>query len=598
MHSVTTHILIDRLKSLPRHGMGNKIEESRKPIANELETMLKQLPSLNNLLNEYSTIIDTVSDGNSNLSMGLGKVIGIQESYATKINALVKNMTFLEERNSALNKSYGMTSISAAKFGKELRTLAVISKIGGEKLMQYAADLKSMTSGFLAAGNASTGFRKNLLQAQTYMQNNLQVSAAAAEGYEYYASTIADSGAEALTVQKELADVLSAKTGIDSEQLQKELIEGIGKAGADLQLQYSRIPGTLELAVLKANALGTSIEGLNSAGQNMLNIEQSIGQELEYQLLSGKRLLTQDGKSLTNAYRQATIQGDANKQAELMDQFLKDQGPILEKNLFARKKAAELMGTDEATIARMLQKQKIMSELGVESLMKLNQNEIGAVVDKLKKDGVDKNKIDELINATTGPKTTADIANDYLKSINSKIINASGVNVGAASATAMAGTKAFEPMMTQFSSKEMMASFGAISNFGETFKALTEPLNDLVAKIPLLGTTISKTITALTNKLPTLQTGTTGTVNPVDVRDSLIIPDRGPILRPAPNDVIAAFRPGDVVDKTLKGGGAGIDYNKMAMAIAAAMQNVKVEATIKTDNLFGATKQNTMGKSF
>jgi hypothetical protein len=575
----------------------NKIEESRKPIANELETMLKQLPSLNNLLNEYSTIIDTVSDSNSNLSMGLGKVIGIQESYATKINALVKNMTFLEERNSALNKSYGLNSISAAKFGKELRTLAVNGAVSGQKMMQYASDLKSLTSGFLSAGKEISGFGKKLLQAQQYMQNNLGVSAAAAEGYEYYASTIADSGAEALTVQKELADVLSAKTGIKSEQIQKELIEGIGKAGADLQLQYSRIPGTLELAVLKANALGTSIEGLNSTGQNLLNIEQSIGQEMEYQLLSGKRLLTQDGKSLTNAYRQATIQGDANKQAELMDQFLKDQGPILEKNMFARKKAAELMGTDEVTLARMLQKQKLMSELGVESLMKLNQNDIGAVVSKLRKDGVDENKIQSLIKSTDN-RTTAEVANDYLKSINSKIINASGVDVGAASATAMAGTKAFEPMMTQFSSKEMMASFGAISNFGETFKALTEPLNELVAKIPLLGTTISKTITALTNKLPTLQTGTTGTVPPVNVGDALIIPDRGPILRPAPNDVIAAFRPGDVVDKTLKGGGAGIDYNKMAMAIAAAMQNVKVEATIKTDNLFGATKQNTMGKSF
>jgi hypothetical protein len=334
----------------------------------------------------------------------------------------------------------------------------------------------------LSAGKEISGFGKKLLQAQQYMQNNLGVSAAAAEGYEYYASTIADSGAEALTVQKELADVLQAKTGIKSEQIQKELIEGIGKAGADLQLQYSRIPGTLELAVLKANALGTSIEGLNSAGQNLLNIEQSIGQEMEYQLLSGKRLLTQDGKSLTNAYRQATIQGDANKQAELMDQFLKDQGPILEKNLFARKKAAELMGTDEATLARMLQKQKIMSELGVESLMKLNQNDIGAVVSKLRKDGVDESKIQSLIKSTDN-RTTAEVANDYLKSIDEKIINASGVDVGAASATAMAGTKAFEPMMTQFSSKEMMASFGAISNFGETFKALTEPLNDLVAKI-------------------------------------------------------------------------------------------------------------------
>jgi hypothetical protein len=576
----------------------NKLEETRKPIANELETMLKQLPSLNNLLNEYSTIIDTVSDSNSNLSMGLGKVIGIQESYATKINALVKNMTFLEERNSALNKSYGLNSISAAKFGKQLRALAVDGAVSGEKMMQYASDLKSLTSGFLSAGDASTGFRKKLLQAQQFMQNNLKVSSAAAEGYEYYASTIADSGAEALTVQKNLADVLSAKTGIDSEQIQKDLIEGIGKAGADLQLQYSRIPGTLELAVLKANALGTSIEGLNSTGQNLLNIEQSIGQEMEYQLLSGKRLLTQDGKSLTNAYRQATIQGDANKQAELMDQFLKDQGPILEKNLFARKKAAELMGTDEATLARMLQKQKIMSELGVESLMKLNQNDIGAVVSKLRKDGVDESKIQSLIESTD-TRTTAEVANGYLESINEKIINASGVNVAAASKTAMAGTKAFEPMMTQFSSKEMMSSFGAISNFGETFKALTEPLNDLVAKIPLLGTTISKTIKELTNKLPTLQTGTTGTVSPVPVQDSLIIPDRGPILKPAPNDVIAAFRPGDVIDKTLKGGGgSGIDYNKMAMAIAAAMQNVKVEATIKTDNLFGATKQNTMGKSF
>lgn len=595
MHSVTNHILITRLKSLPRQG-AEPTEEKRKVVANELKTILEKMPSLNNLLTEYSTIIDTVSDSNSNLSMGLGKVIGIQESYATKINALVKNMTFLEERNSALNKSYGMNSISAAKFGKELRTLAVTSEVSGEKMMQYASDLKSLTSGFLSAGDASTGFRKKLLQAQQFMQNNLKVSNEAAEGYEYYASTIADSGAEALTVQKELADVLQAKTGIKSEVLQKELIEGIGKAGADLQLQYSRIPGTLELAVLKANALGTSIEGLNGAGQNLLNIEQSIGQEMEYQLLSGKRLLTQDGKSLTNAYRQATIEGDANKQAELMDRFLKDQGPILEKNLFARKKAAELMGTDEATLARMLQKQKIMSKLGVESLMKLNQNDIGAVVSKLRADGVDESDIQSLIKSTDN-RSTAEVANDYLKSIDEKIIDDAGVDVGKASATATAGTKAMKPMMTQFSNEAMMSAMGSISNFGETFKALTDPLNDLVAKIPLLGTTISTTITKLTSKLPTLTTGTTGTTA-VPTTDALIMPNRGPILKPAPNDVIAAFRPGDVIDKTLKGGGSGIDYTKMAAAIAVAMQNVKVQATVKTDNLYGPTKQNTMGKSF
>jgi len=596
------YILIKHLKSFPRHGMADPNADSSgweaksRDLEARLKTLTETLPSLNAILQQYDTIINKISDSNTQLSMGLGKVIGIQEQYAAGVNSLVKNITFLEERNKALNKSYGVSSITAAKYAKQLRTLAVSTEIGADKLMGYADNLKGLTAGMLFAGDASTGFRKNLLLTQQFLQNNLGVTAAAAEGYEYYASTIADSGAEAATMHEQLSKTLSSVTGIDALQLQKDLTQDIGSLTADLQMRYSRIPGSLELAVLKSKALGTSLEGLNSAGDNLLNIESSIGSELEYQLLSGKRLLTQDGKSLTNAYRMATLQGDANKQAELMNDFLKDQGPVLEKNLFARKKAAELMGTDEATIARMLQKQKIMSELGVEKLMRLNQNDITSVVSQLRKDGVDESKIQELIK-TTDNRSTAQIANDYLKSIDEKIINLSGVDVGATRTTALAGAKSFEDVMRTFSDPATMKAFGTVTIFGETIGAITDPLSDLIAKIPGFGETISAAINKITGLVPQLQTGNTtpGTAAITDTTDALIMPDRGPILRPAPNDVIAAFRPGDVIDRTLKGGGSGIDYNKLATSIAAAMRNVNLTVKMERD-IYSPTTLNPIGR--
>jgi hypothetical protein len=583
-------------------GWRNKQEEIR----NELELLGEQLPSINSLLDQYNTILSKTNDEQVRLSMGLGKVLAVQEQYTTQVTALTKNITWLEQRNAALNKSYGVGRIAAEKYAKQLRTLAIATEISSEKLMQYSKDLKGLTGGMLFAGDATTGFRKKLVLTQQFLQNNLKVSQQAAEGYEYYAATIADSGAEAATVHEQLSKTIASATGMDALQLQRDLTEDIGGLSADLQMRYSRIPGSIELAVLKSRALGTTLEGLNNAGESLLNIESSIGSELEYQLLSGKRLLTQDGKSLTNAYRMATIQGDANKQAELMDQFLKDQGPMLEKNLFARKKAAELMGTDEATLARMLQQQKIMSKLGVEKLMKLNQNDIGAVVAKLRKDGVDEEKIQSLIKSTD-TRTTAEIANDYLKSIDEKTINEAGVDVGTASAKALDGAKAFETAMTMFSSKETIKAFGEVARFGETVTALTDPMTDLIGVIPGFGATIKDFVNGIVGLVPKLSSATigTGTTTVTAEQDALVMNDGiikfhqdDKFMRVNDSTMIA----GTNVDgnrqlaRAISGGGGGsIDYMKMAQAIAAAMSNVNLVVKMERD-IYAPSTLNPIGK--
>jgi len=357
-------------------------------------------------------------------------------------------------------------------------------------------------------------------------------------------------------------------------------------------MRYSRIPGSLELAVLKSRALGMNMEKLNNAGENLLNIESSIGQEMEYQLLSGRRLTTEDGKSLTNAYRMATLEGNANKQAELMNRLVTDQGDVLQKNLYARKKAAELMGTDEATIARAIQKQKILTKLGATNLMALSADKMQPEIEKLRKryagnENAQK-QIDELL-AATDTRTTAERSKDYLESIDSKIMAGAGVNVGAVSTKVTGGTKQFGETMQMFSGQQFQQVIGKVSTLGETFKSLETPITRLIAKIPIFGERLSSAIGSVTGNIPSFETH----------KDALIMNDGiiqfhqdDKLMRVNDSTMIAGtnVNGNKQLARAINGGGSSIDYNKLAMAIVSAMKYAKFE--VKADNLFQATAQN------
>lgn len=605
------HILISKLKQQPRQGMADKLEENSKYLANQLKTMSESIPGLSTLTTEYSKIINKLTDDQTAYSMGLGNVIGIQESFAANINNLVKEITYLEERNKKLNTSFGLSSTSAQTFATKLRKLAIETSIGDDKMFEYADALRGVTAGFIQSSKGSDQFRNKMLKSQQYMKNNLQVTDAAAEGYQYYATTLYESTDQALVIQNKLAKTLSDATGIDQLSIQRDLTEEIGNLSADMQMQYGRIPGSLELAVLKSRALGMNMEALHTAGKNLLNIESSIGTELEYQLLSGKRLLTQDNKSLTNAYRMATVEGDTSKQADLMYQFVKDQGPLLEKNLYARQKAAELFGMDEATLARSIEKQKILANLGGERLMRMTAEQLKPELEKLKKQYevtddknalADINKLLEESDTRTSEQIRTDNDNKNTAETIAAIERAGGIDVGKVRARALAGAKEAEALGQSFTNQAQ--GLGAVTIFSKTITGLNAPLKTLASNIPILGDAIKKGIDKIDNavsiNLPSAATTTTTT--PATSKNDAVIM----------NDGIVKFHPADkfmqVNDSTMiagtnvdgnkklaraiTGGGQSIDYNRLAAAIASAMQHVKVEATVKPDMLFSATKMN------
>jgi hypothetical protein len=570
------------------------LSEQARNLKTELLAAGEAIPNLKDLGKELTAVMTSFTDQTTELSMGLGKVIKIQSEFRDKIVDTIKNITFLEESNKRLNKTFGLNSIAADKLAKNLRNVAVSFAIGDEKIFDYAENLKGLTNGFIASTKGVGTFSKKLLNTQRVIVNNLQLSSQAAEGYELYASTIADSGESALAAQMKLSQALGSELNLDPVQIMRDLTEEIGGMTADLQMRYSRIPGSLELAVLKSRALGMNMEKLNNAGENLLNIESSIGQEMEYQLLSGRRLTTEDGKSLTNAYRMATLEGNANKQAELMNRLVTDQGDVLQKNLYARKKAAELMGTDEATIARAIQKQKILTKLGATNLMALSADKMQPEIEKLRKRYAGNEKaqkqIDELLTATE-TRTTAERSEDYLKSIDSKIMAGAGINVGAVSTKVKGGTKQFGETMQMFSGEQFQRVIGKVSLLGETFKSLEAPITKLIGKIPVFGGKLSTAISSVTGNIPSFES--TAHKDALIMNDGIIqFHQDDKLMRVNDSTMIAGtnVNGNKQLARAINGGGSSIDYNKLAMAIVSAMKYAKFE--VKADNLFQATAQN------
>jgi hypothetical protein len=278
-------------------------------------------------------------------------------------------MLLLEKRNAILNKSLGVTITQAAKISKNIASFANSIGVSQQNIIAMQGGFKKLATTINLSSKGNQQFRTELAASQTLLTRNLQLSDEQAEKFQYYASmTQKINGKEQgrmtdrLQMTIQTAKQIEKSTGMSGALL--TITEAIAESSATTQLQFGRMPGNLELASIKAKSLGFTLDEMASSGKQMLDIESSIGQELEYQLLSGRRLTNENGKSLTNLYREATLRGDMNAQADIMNRILETEGETLENNMLAREQMSKLLGIDEAKLSRALQKQKILASAG------------------------------------------------------------------------------------------------------------------------------------------------------------------------------------------------------------------------------------------
>jgi hypothetical protein len=342
MNQQNLHI-IRQLKMQPRLGM-------------------PKTPDPNDALSGLNNILSSIDSQSAQTARGLQAVVGGMQQMVELVREATKDLLVFEDRNKDLADALGMTINNATRFGGVLDAQAKSFGVGGAKLRSYAKNLQGLIGNFATMNRLiETDYGKKLYNTQKIIQSTLKLSGEQANKYTQYVAGIGKDLEEQLALQFQIGKALDDATGTTGNF--REIVAEISNLTEDLQMQYGRIPGRLELGVAKAKALGLAMDDLNNAGKDLLDIESSIGQELEYQLISGRRLTDQSGKSLTNAYREATLQGDASKQADLMNQILEQEGDTLKNNLFARQQMSTLLGMDEAALARALQKKSILESL-------------------------------------------------------------------------------------------------------------------------------------------------------------------------------------------------------------------------------------------
>jgi hypothetical protein len=362
-----------------------------------------------------ATGMTSLNDAAMQTNATLGSQYAINQDLIKTYMDIAKQSTVFETRNKEINKTFGIQSKFAAQLSMTYQKMANDLKVfSGEQAIAYGISIRKMLPMYKQEGKENDKKMKNLMAIQHVLTTNMGLTEEEAANYSMYASKAGENAASLMEVAKKAAELAGDTDG--SLGYMKMITEGIAGLGADLQLQYGRLGGNLEIAVLKANKLGFELEDLAQAGDQLLNIESSIGDELEYQLLSGKRLVDQkSGKSLTNMYREATLMGDMTKQADALNTILEQEGETLENNLFARKQMSQLLGIDEASIARALQKKKLLEKEGLTTLMNLDGGELMAAATQMMKNGeINEDQLKEIAKVAD-TRTTEDIAQAQLE---------------------------------------------------------------------------------------------------------------------------------------------------------------------------------------
>jgi hypothetical protein len=384
---------INYLKTLPQHGTdeedAKKFEELKKNLAPELAKNIRKVSSALKEASEdgkgfgstLTKAFNNAFSATANYQTGVAALIGTQQSLAKASQKIVAQLTQVENSFSFLNKTYGLNRQASGQVAQGYLELAKARGIDSQKVAKYAGILKKfapLQTFAIAQDNANTN---SLMARADALSKNLGVSDEATEGFLRYSAGADAAGFSAFKAGESIA---AAMAGDDTEKqsfFMKQIAEDIGKAGAIARIQFGRVAGSLEGAVLKSRQLGISMADLSKTGEALLDIENSVGKELEYQLLTGNRLITQDGKSITAEYRKAQISGDMNKQADLMNTIMEQEGDTLRTNLFARQQMADLLGMSEESLAGMLEKQKFVSKFGLdESAFKLDASKFEAAV--------------------------------------------------------------------------------------------------------------------------------------------------------------------------------------------------------------------------
>jgi hypothetical protein len=534
---------IHRLKQQPRHGRG---------LLDDLMGIGEAGSAAAASFVKLETAYKNLNESSNNVVRGFERQQAVNQQLISSFEGAAKASLYLELRNKDLQKAFGTNSLIAAKLSENVQKIATRFGFAGKEAQKYAGAIKKIAPTLDQITVKNQNYLDGLMGVQRILTTNLGLTEDQAASYTGLATQNGKNAVEMLKTTEQLASFLDPTGAMGYFKM---ITEGLAETTEDLQLQYGKIPNNLALATLRAKSLGLSIEQITSAGESLLDIESSIGSELEYQLLSGRRLIDQQGKSLTNTFREATLRGDAAEQANTLNKILEQEGETLENNLFARQQMSSLLGMDEASLSRALQKKKLLEESGAEVLFDLEGDELKKAAESMVANGAIAEDTFNKIVELSDTRTTDEKMVEQLTAVAE---NTSVLKSG--QAAAVAGVQTSLDAIVKGPMKEAMINMteGALESIGKTLTTV-----DLVKSITV-QTVKDLFINAKTPEMTSVATG-----------DDAVIPaGYGSRILSFPENTLQApiaFNDDDtiVAGTNLSRGGGNMSQQSAAMIVAA-----------------------------
>lgn len=334
--------LIARLKQQPRHGAQT---------------------AMDSLYNSLTKVFEVYKEGAADL---------IRENVFTILAKSVQDAyeatNVLEKRNRGLSDSLKINTDRAAKLGFEFDKQAAKLKINADKLKQYAGELNKLIPGQTRFLSNQTGLGAKIAKQLDDMRNKLGLTA---EQYDQLLKnqTLFAKDGEKVEKGMERFDALlreaAASSGQSFEGVQATVAEIVSGMDSETAARFSRQiqdqPAEFIKSALAAKKLGIEMNKLLSIGDNFLDVESAIANELELQLLGAKELNVAE-------IQRATLAGDTNALQEQLTKFVEANGEELKKNPFLLEKAAAAFGMQKSELLDMYAQLKLNNQAEKESI--------------------------------------------------------------------------------------------------------------------------------------------------------------------------------------------------------------------------------------
>lgn len=313
--------LINRLKRQPRHGQG-------------ITPITQVQDALNKLFQSYKVGGDEIVR------------LNIFGQLSNQINQVVKDLTILQDLNQGLAEDFNTNSNEAAKLGVAFDEMSTDMDINMQKAKKYAGEVRGVIGSQTRLYTQQTQYGKDIIRQNDQFRNRINLTQEANENLLLYGISSADFYKRSFGAAAEgLADVAGHMESMYGyEGMFTDIAEQFSTLSSTTRVTFGKMPEQLGLAISKANKLKTTVDTLIESGKGFLDIEQSIGNELEFQILSGKELTTLNDENLTAEMQKAYLAKDANRIAELYAGFVEKYGEDLRDNVFLQEQAAQTFG--------------------------------------------------------------------------------------------------------------------------------------------------------------------------------------------------------------------------------------------------------------